>query len=45
MPSAVLCQGLAVCGTFPNLLAEFAPVHTDQLILKEMAQKNQSFSI
>ena len=28
MLAAVLCQGLAVCGTFPNLLAEFAPVHT-----------------
>ena len=28
MPAAVLCQGLAVSGTFPNLLAEFAPAHT-----------------
>ena len=28
MPAAVLCQGLAVRGTFPNLLAELAPAHT-----------------
>ena len=28
MPAAVLCQGLAVRGTFPNLLAEFAPAQT-----------------
>ena len=28
MPFAVLCQGLAVRATFPNLLAEFAPAHT-----------------
>ena len=28
MPAAVLCQGLAVRGTFPNLFAEFAPAQT-----------------